>query len=88
MTHKQWFNNVLHLHPVHEEGAVLFSKFDKLTAFDSCGCPQTRQESAVRFSSHAPLSSGPQSFSSQFFDACYHYKLRERNGLQAARSVP
>ena len=21
MTHKQWFNNVLHLHPVHEEGA-------------------------------------------------------------------
>ena len=19
MTHKQWFNNVLHLHPVHEE---------------------------------------------------------------------
>ena len=22
MTHKQWFNNVLHLHPVHEEGAV------------------------------------------------------------------
>ena len=23
MTHKQWFNNVLHLHPVHEEGARL-----------------------------------------------------------------
>ena len=23
MTHKQWFNNVLHLHPVHEEGAHL-----------------------------------------------------------------
>ena len=23
MTHKQWFNNVLHLHPVHEEGAQL-----------------------------------------------------------------
>ena len=22
MTHKQWFNNVLHLHPVHEEGAI------------------------------------------------------------------
>ena len=21
MTRKQWFNNVLHLHPVHEEGA-------------------------------------------------------------------
>ena len=21
MTHKQWLNNVLHLHPVHEEGA-------------------------------------------------------------------
>ena len=21
MTHKQWFNNVVHLHPVHEEGA-------------------------------------------------------------------
>ena len=21
MTHKQWFNNVLHLHPVPEEGA-------------------------------------------------------------------
>ena len=21
MTHKQWFNNVLHLHSVHEEGA-------------------------------------------------------------------
>ena len=21
MTYKQWFNNVLHLHPVHEEGA-------------------------------------------------------------------
>ena len=21
MTHKQWFNNVLHLHPVHEQGA-------------------------------------------------------------------
>ena len=21
MTHKQWFNNVLHLHPVHEGGA-------------------------------------------------------------------
>ena len=23
MTHKQWFNNVLHLHPVHEEGAQI-----------------------------------------------------------------
>ena len=23
MTHKQWFNNVLHLHPVHEEGAKI-----------------------------------------------------------------
>ena len=23
MTHKQWFNNVLHLHPVHEEGATV-----------------------------------------------------------------
>ena len=23
MTHKQWFNNVLHLHPVHEEGTRL-----------------------------------------------------------------
>ena len=22
MTHKQWFNNVLHLHPVHQEGAI------------------------------------------------------------------
>ena len=26
MTHKQWFNNVLHLHPVHEEGAKLLLK--------------------------------------------------------------
>ena len=25
MTHKQWFTNVLHLHPVHEEGASKFS---------------------------------------------------------------
>ena len=24
MTHKQWFNNMLHLHPVHEEGAEGF----------------------------------------------------------------
>ena len=24
MTHKQWFNNVLHLHPVHEEGAFFW----------------------------------------------------------------
>ena len=24
MTHKQWFNNVLHLHPVHEEGALIW----------------------------------------------------------------
>ena len=23
MTHKQWFNNKLHLHPVHEEGAII-----------------------------------------------------------------
>ena len=23
MTHKQWFNNVLHLHPVHEDGATI-----------------------------------------------------------------
>ena len=26
MTHKQWFNNVLHLHPVNEEGAVKLNK--------------------------------------------------------------
>ena len=31
MTHKQWFNNVLHLHPVHEEGAV-YSNADLPTA--------------------------------------------------------
>ena len=24
MTHKQWFKNVLHLHPVHGEGAGLW----------------------------------------------------------------
>ena len=23
MTYKQWLNNVLHLHPVHEEGALI-----------------------------------------------------------------
>ena len=28
MTHKQWFNNVLHLHPVHEEGAEFFELTD------------------------------------------------------------
>ena len=28
MTHKQWFNNVLHLHPVHEEGAKLWKRVD------------------------------------------------------------
>ena len=27
MTHKQWFNNVLHLHPVHEEGARILDKY-------------------------------------------------------------
>ena len=27
MTHKQWFNNVLHLHPVHEEGAPFMQYF-------------------------------------------------------------
>ena len=26
MTHKQWFNNVLHLHPVPEEGATFVAQ--------------------------------------------------------------
>ena len=34
MTHKQWFNNVLHLHPVHEEGAGNSSTRIKVRIFE------------------------------------------------------
>ena len=34
MTHKQWFNNVLQLHPAHEEGALVLLVFSCWRAFD------------------------------------------------------
>ena len=31
MTHKQWFNNVLHLHPVPEEGARICHEVNNIS---------------------------------------------------------
>ena len=49
MTHKQWFNNVLHLHPVPEEGA----DFPKMQKDARCKKSQLFQV-AVHFHSRHP----------------------------------
>ena len=48
MTYKQWFNNVLHLHPVHEEGAKTCVHnghyFERSLDLTSCECGVKRVE--------------------------------------------